>query len=621
MSASPETTPVDQRVWLPRPRREDPSGPVLGVIALLALGFGLAATAGLWADPAGRMIAGNIPDATHYSWWLGHTPHALRELGNPFETTDLNWPEGVGAMSNTTLILPALLLSPLTVIGGSLLALNALNLLAVPACFAAGYWALRKVPAVSSGAAGVGAAAFAISPAVINSLTGHITMAFAPALPILIALSVEAWRTDHRRTGRFDAHGPIRVGLWLGLVALAQVFIGEEVLFQAGIGALLIMITAALSRPRQIRAALARLARTLAVALAVFLPIVAYPLYLQLYGPHANHGSPFTKDYFGADVTSFFIPTSGVLLHTTADLGRARVFPGGLEEHLAYLGWPLIITCVVTIVLGRRLLAVRCAAVGLVVAAALSLGGRIWYNGVWTEHHGPYTLLQHLPVTEASLATRFGLLAAVFSGALLALAVQGLRSGSAHRMLHPANRPVGNRSFGRAGVTARAVGAVGVSVACLVPLLPSAIPVADAASVPKWFTSDAKHLPTGTVVVVLPYPVATLPTAMRWQSASGYSFKMPGGYFLGPAEDGQAYVGGSADPVTARLLTQVQYTGQVPAITPADQAQAQADISAWGADKIVLGPDPAHEALKQTVTALLGRVPVTEDGVDVWDLK
>jgi hypothetical protein len=108
---------------------------------------------------------------------------------------------------------------------------------------------------------------------------------------------------------------------------------------------------------------------------------------------------------------------------------------------------------------------------------------------------------------------------------------------------------------------------------------------------------------------------------MRWQSASDYSFKIPGGYFLGPAEDGQAYVGGAADPVTARLLTQVQYTGQVPVITPADQAQAQADIRAWGADKIVLGPDPSHEALKQTVTALLGQVPVTEDGVDVWNLS
>ncbi len=52
----------------------------------------------------------------------------------------------------------------------------------------------------------------------------------------------------------------------------------------------------------------------------MFLPLAAYPLYLQFFGPHAHHGSPFTKDYFGADVTAFFTPTPGVLLHRAADL-------------------------------------------------------------------------------------------------------------------------------------------------------------------------------------------------------------------------------------------------------------------------------------------------------------
>ncbi|GAB3285194.1 hypothetical protein [Kineosporia babensis] len=616
MSAASKAPADDQRAWLPRPRRDDPSGPVLVLIALAALGFGLASTAGLWADPAGRFIAGNVPDATHYSWWLGHTPHSIGQLENPFETKDLNWPTGVGAMNNTTLLLPAVLLSPLTLLVNSVLTLNVLNLLAVPACFAAGYWALRKVPGVSSGAAAVGAAAFAISPAIINSLTGHITMAFAPGLPILIALSVEAWRTDHRRTSRFDAHSPIRVGLWLGLVALLQVFIGEEVLFQAGIGAVLILLTAAVFRPRQIKAGAARLARTLLVAFAVFLPLAAYPLYLQFFGPHAHHGSPFTKDYFGADLTAFYTPTQGVLLSREADLERARLFPGGIEEHLAYLGWPLIITCLITVVLGWRMLAVRCAAVGLLVTAGLSLGGRLWIDGVWTEHRGPYSFLQELPVTEASLATRLGLLVALFAGVLLALAVQGLRSGSRHRLLHPSPRANASRT----NVTARALGAVGVSVACLAPMLPATIPVVDVTETPEWFTSQAQELPEDTVVVVLPYPVPSLPTAMRWQSEADYPFRMPGGYFLGPAEDGQAYVGGAADPATARLLTEVQYTGTPRMVTPADRMQAQADITAWGADKIVLGPDPANAALKQTVTDLLGQEPVSQGGVDVWEL-
>ncbi|MDP9825632.1 hypothetical protein [Kineosporia succinea] len=587
-------------------RPDDPSGPVLVFVALVAFGFGLYATSGLWGGMASRVISGNVPDAMHYSWWLGHTPHALGSFETPFETDDMNWPGGVGAMNNTTLLLPAIVLSPFTLLWSSLFTLNLLNVLAVPACFAAGYWALRRVPGVSTGAASVGAICFAISPAIVNSLTGHITMAFAPGLPILIALSVEAWTTDRWR----------RTGVWLGVVALLQVFVGEEVLFQAGLGALLILLTAAACRPRQIRVAAKRLARTLAVAFAVFLPFAAYPLYLQFFGPHAHHGSPFAKDYFGADVTAFFTPTSGVLFHTAEDLVQARRFAGGIEEHLAYLGWPLLVTCLVTIVLGWRMVAVRCAAVGLAVTIALSLGGRIWIEGVWTEHQGPYALLQSLPVTEASLATRLGLLVAVFAGTLLALAVQGLRSGSRHRFLQPTT----GRSVTTWAVTARAVGAVGVSVVCLAPLLPAAIPVEDAPVVPAWFTDEAPQLADDTVVVVLPYPVATLPKAMRWQSASGYAFKMPGGYFLGPASDGQAYVGGEADPTTARLLTEVQYTGSVPVVTPAMRQQAALDIQAWGADRIVLGPDSSQDALRQTVTALIGSEPVAEDGVLVWDL-
>ena len=162
------------------------------------------ATAGLWSDLAGRMIAPNLPDAIHYSWWLGHTPHAIGQGENPFTTLDLNWPEGVSAMNNTTLLLPALLLTPITLLAGSLVTLNLLNILAVPACALAGYWALRQVPwgpprsagpqsaRISRSAALVGAVAFAISPAIVNSLIGHVTMAFAPGLPILIGLSVAA---------------------------------------------------------------------------------------------------------------------------------------------------------------------------------------------------------------------------------------------------------------------------------------------------------------------------------------------------------------------------------------------------------------------------------------------
>jgi hypothetical protein len=569
-------------------------------VALVALGFGIAATSGLWlgpGGPGGRMVEQNVPDAIHYSWWLGHTVHALAGGTTPFQTQDLNWPEGVSAMNNTTLLLPALVLAPVTALWNSLVTLNLLNVVAVPACAAAGYWALRRIPlgegplegTVSRPAALVGAVTFAISPAIVNSLVGHVTMAFAPGLPVLVVLGVRTWTSSR----------PARTGLVLGLVTAAQVFTGEEVLFQAAVGIFLIMVVSAASRPRAVPAAARRLAIGVGAALAAFLPIAGYPLYLQFFGPLAQSGSPFLPDYYGADVTAFTTPTGQVLFHTRGAAEAALGFPGGLEEHLAYLGWPLLITAAVTAMTGRRLLAVRCATIGLLVAMALSLGGRVWTNGEWTEIPGPYALLQRLPVTEASLATRFGLLAAIFAGAVLAFAV------------HLTGQWNSGRLDGR-------LVAAGLAALCLAPLVPRPLPTAAAPAVPAWFTTAARHLPDHDVVVVLPYPAAANPVAMRWQSAAGYRFRMPGGYFLGPASDGQAYVGGSADPPTAALLDEVAKSGQAVSPTAEQRRRAERDLRAWGASKIVLGPDPAQAALRATVTALTGTQPVSAGGVDVW---
>lgn len=568
-------------------------GLVIVLVATAALGFGVAVTSGLWPHLGGRMVAGNVPDATHYLWWLGHTPHALAQGENPFTTLDMNWSEGVSAMNNTTLLLPAVLLWPISWLAGSLVTLNVLNVLAVPACAAAGYWALRQVPwdddRIGRPAALVGGVAFGISPAIVNSLVGHITMAFAPGLPLLLGLSLLAWHGEHS----------IRTGLWLGAAATAQVFTGEEVLFQAVVGAVLILLVAAASRPRAVPAAARRLVRALLVAFAVFLPITAYPLYLQFLGPLKQTGSPFLLDFFGADVTAFTTPTGQVLLHTAAQEAKAVTFAGGIEEHLAYLGWPLLITCLLTAMLCWRQVAVRCAAVALAVAMALSLGGRLWINGTWTEHPGPYRLFQSLPVTEASLATRFGLLAALFAAALLGFAV--------HEIAIRAPRPHLGSLL-----------AAGLSLVCLAPLAPVPLTVVGAPEIPTYFTRTAKTLPAESVALVLPYPVPGRPIAMRWQSAADYRFRMPGGYFLGPGPDGHAYVGGAADPPTANLLAQVAETGQPVVTTPEQRAQAVVDLKAWGAERVVLGPDPAQAALRQTMSSLLGREPQQIDGVDVW---
>ncbi len=597
----------------------------IGVLALAGLGFGVAATAGLWRDPGSRLAAANVTDGINYTWWLGQIPHALGHGRNPLYTPDLNWPEGVAAMNNTSLLLPAVVLAPVTALTSAMFSYGLLNLLAVPACALAGYWSLRQVPwtrrdgdevRLGRAAALAGACVFAISPAIVNSLIGHITMAFAPGLPVLMVLAVRAW---HGGAGRVIG-SPVRTGLLLGLVAAAQLFTGEEILFQAAVGVLVVLLVAALSRPRAAPAAARRLLTALGGGAVLFLVVTGYPLWQQFFGPLKEHGSPFLLNYFGADLHGFTTPTSQLLFHTSADAEAATHFPGGLEEHLAYLGWPLLVTAVLTLLAGWRRVPVRCAGAGLLVAAVLSLGGRIWVGGTWTEHAGPYRWLQQLPVAENSLASRFGVLAAGFAGAMLAFAVQLLReAGAARPVPGPASHGAGPLRRAHPVSVAGTVAAVVVVLACLLPLLPRPLTVTAAPAVPAWFTAGARQLPAGAVVMVLPYPTAADPEAMRWQTVSGYRFRMPGGSFLGPAPDGQVYLGGAADPPTAQLLSAVADSGQQAPVTAAEQAQAEQDLRAWGTTKIVLGPSTSEAALLATMTNLLGRSPQADGGVYVWD--
>jgi dolichyl-phosphate beta-glucosyltransferase len=118
--------------------------------------------------------------------------------------------------------------------------------------------------------------------------------------------------------------------------------------------------------------------------------------------------------------------------------------------------------------------------------------------------------------------------------------------------------------------------------------------------------------------MVLPVPMARDAVAMRWQSAAGYRFRMPGGYFLGPGPDGQAHVSGGAWSATGALLIRVDKSGQPAVATANRRRQAALDLKTWGAERVVLGPGPSEAALEETVNGLLGAQPQSVDGVKVW---
>ena len=289
----------------------------------------LAVTLWLWRDPAGRTVAGNPYDADQLAWFFRYDATAIAHGHLPaLITTAMNAPQGVSVMWNTFMLLPGALLTPVTLLLGPQTALTVLMTAGFAGSALALFYVLRRW-AVSMPAAVLGGAVYGFSPAMLHSAIGHYDLQFAVLPPLMIHMVLCL------ATGRA---GPVRGGLWLGLLVAAQLFITEEILAATAIAAFLLTAVLAASRPRAVPAAARRVAAGLAVAAGVTAVIAGYPLWVQFFGPLRQHGSPFQLDYFKNDLSSFAVPSSYQLIHTAGSAATAARYQGQLPEYLGYLG-------------------------------------------------------------------------------------------------------------------------------------------------------------------------------------------------------------------------------------------------------------------------------------------
>jgi dolichyl-phosphate beta-glucosyltransferase len=159
--------------------------------------------------------------------------------------------------------------------------------------------------------------------------------------------------------------------------------------------------------------------------------------------------------------------------------------------------------------------------------------------------------------------------------------------------------------------------AVLLAAACILPLLPRPYPATGADPVPPFFPAAARWLAPGSTVLVLPYPTDTQTVPLVWQAAAQMAFQMPGGYFIGPAAGGHAYVGGPVPPAVATTLIGIQLGLPAPPVTAALRASFWQDMSYWGARAIVAGPG-ARAALTRFITRVVQRPPLHVGGVLLW---
>jgi hypothetical protein len=500
----------------------------------------------LWPDPAGRAptttsgTAGISNDVYLTTWSLRYVATALQHGHLPtLVTTALNWPQGANLMWNTSILLPAIVLAPITLLAGPTVSLSILLVLGFAGSAAAMFWVARQWGA-SAGAAALAGAFYGFSPAmrVAAEAHYHLQLAFLPPLIIHLALRLV--------TGRAGSWGRvIRTGIWLGLLVAAQFFIAEELLVDTVVAGVIVILVLALSRPAAVVRGLASAGAGLATAAVLALALCGHALDVQLRGPLTETGSPWHVGRYGNQPSDFVTAPSGMLLHGSGFAAYLSNSGQRLVEYFGYLGWPMLILLILLTVAFWRDLTIRIAGVSFVLLELLSMGGHRVRIGPWHIQGSvlPWYWLRHLPVLGQVLPNRLSLLADGAAALVLALAAD--RIWSALRARQDWRRPV---------ITVTAAAALAVA---LVPVLPAAMATAQVpAPPPGWQQVVAGlHLRPGAAVLVLPLDGAL---TMEMQAVTGEPISVVGGYCIAPDAAGHA-----ASCETHATLTRDQQTTQL----------------------------------------------------------
>jgi hypothetical protein len=573
------------------------SGRQVRALTLASVYYVLAAvavTVWLWRHPASATVAGNPNDADQFAWFLRYDAAAIAHGRLPaLVTSALNAPSGINVMWNTFMLLPGVLLSPVTLLAGPQVSLDLLMTAGFAGSAIALFAVLRRWN-VSVTAAAIAGAVYGFSPALIQSAVGHYDLQFAVLPPLIIDAALRVM------TGRSR---PWRGGLWLGVLAVLQLLTAEELLVDTALGGVVMVAVLAVSRPRAAVRRAGPAVAGLAVAAAVTLAGSGYPLWVQFFGPLHQHGSAFIPDFFKNDLTGLVAPSRLLFFHTAASAATATSFQGGMAEYLAYLGWPLLIVLAVITLRFWRQLAVRVTAVTFLVLEVLSLGGTLMTSG--THHPSvllPWHWLGTLPLLGAALPDRFSIIADGAAAALLAFGIDRAR-----RLPRIASA--------RSGAWL----VTGAAILAILPLVPRPLPVAAAAPVPAGWSASfaALHLPRGARVLIVPIPTATFTEPMRWQADTGVPDAMIGGYFTGPGPGGQAYIDGGVMSPIALFLNEA-WSGQLSLETP-PRSQVRAQLASWHPAAVV-AVTTGRSDVGRYLRALLGTPAYQGGNVVAWRL-
>ncbi|MFI8875142.1 dolichyl-phosphate beta-glucosyltransferase [Streptomyces sp. NPDC055243] len=565
------------------------------LVAALFLAMAVTLYSGRLIAPGERYLPDSLQDQNQWEWFFAVTADNVRHLQNPLFTTLQNAPDGVNLMANTVMLGLSVPFAPVTWLFGPAVALNAAMTLGLAATGVAWYWLIRRRLVRHRGAAAVGAALAAFAPPMISHAHAHPNFMVLFMIPLIIDRALRLCEGESTKV--------VRDGVVLGLFTTYQIFLGEEPLLLAAVGMLLFAAAYGVVRRDVARAAFRPLARGLGVAVAVTLPLVAFPLYWQFFGPQ-SYTSVLHGDNAGNSPLALisFAERSLAGSEKTAD-----ALSQNPTEQNAFYGWPLVALAFAIVVrLWERAL-VKALAFTVLAAAFLSLGPKFRIPLTDVVLPGPWAPLAHAPLFESVIESRVAMVCAPALGMLVALALAGLLA-SGRRSAH--------------GMTAARYAGVAAVALALLPIVPAPLRAVERAQAPEFIAQGTwkKYVGEGESLVPVPLPDPADAEALHWQTTAGLGFRLPGGYFNGPWGPDRIGIYGAQPRNTSNLLRDIRSSGRAPQITDAWRRAAREDLAYWNAGVLVLAPQEHDAELRATVEELLDRPGKWVDGVWIWDL-
>lgn len=566
----------------------------LGYLALAAV-----VMSGQWRDTGSGYLIKSGQDQTMWEWFFAVTAHAVAHLENPLGTNLQNFPAGVNMMANTAMFGVGVPLTPITLLFGPTVTFVLVLTLGLAGTAYAWYWLFSRELVSSRFAAAVGGLFCGFAPAMISHANAH------PNFVVLVLLPIIA-RQLLKMARRAAAAGPdrprrrVRDAVALGLLVALQVALGEEPLLIFALAFGLFAVVYYLRAPRLGLRILTGMIPTVALAAVITLVLTEIPLWWQFFGPQSyrsiDHG-PMGNDlkalwqFPSESLGGIFAPGQPVAINET--------------EQNAYFGWPLLLLLAATTAVLWRERVVRAAAAVIVVFVVLSLGSTARYGKQDTGIALPWRWAEQVPLLNTVLESRLSMAAIPAIAIVLALATQ--------RAVH---------AWQESATDWKPLAWFAALTLALLPLAPTILPVTQRAATPDFFADGAvRDYVSGGSVVLVPPPRPADARALRWQADAGFGFPLAGGYFVGPTGTQKKGTYGPETRPTTALLVQAQDTGAVPPINAETRADAYTDLRFWHADVVVLPPTKNADALRETMTQLLGFAPTRVDDVLIWDVR